>query len=577
MKKVCLRTISIFLLLALLLSAAACVGEPSDIEQTDDSSSDTTGESSSAEPEGSAVITLEELAGYTLVRPEKVSSELLEVINSLNRKLKELEPNIAYKDDYYREGTSVFSIGEYEILVGKTNREETKSFLSELRYNDYGYAMVDKKLVIAGHTDEATENAVLAFIKAILDPGKSSDGVFYSASLDYLKRLDYDIDTVLIGQAPITDYRLVYPAADKNSEKVAAQLIANSIAAACGTVIDVVDDGEPAAELEILIGKTNRNTDAEIAEMSKDIAGSEAVIGYDGKRINVFGATSTALLVAANEFGGMFKGQKTDKLELSLSPKLICKIDDSILSAMSFNVWVSGKSDERNERVLNMVRSYFPDTVGFQEVDPTWLSTLRNGLKDQYDYVGEGRDGGNNGEYNPIFYRKDKFNLIDSGTKWLSDSPNRPSKVYESSLNRIYTYALLERRSDGVKLMVVNTHLEHTSEAAREKQAKFLVDFLKSAMDYPIILTGDFNCTDASQAYTTIVSCGMSNSFKVADNKINNSATFTSYGSASKIIDFVFVSPNASAVMSYKVCDEKINNAFPSDHHPVLIEYAPIG
>ena len=129
---------------------------------------------------------------------------------------------------------------------------------------------------------------------------------------------------------------------------------------------------------------------------------------------------------------------------------------------MSFNVWVSGKTTERNERVLNMVLKYLPDTIGFQEVDPVWLSTLKSGLKDQYDFVGEGRNGGSSGEYNPIFYKKDLFTLVDSGTRWLSNTPTVVSKVEESSLNRIYTYALLERKSDGKRIMVVNTHFDHT-------------------------------------------------------------------------------------------------------------------
>ena len=244
---------------------------------------------------------------------------------------------------------------------------------------------------------------------------------------------------------------------------------------------------------------------------------------------------------------------------------------------MSFNVWVSGKTSERNERVLTMVRNYFPDTVGFQEVDPTWLSVLRDGLKDQYAYVGEGRNGGNSGEYNPIFYKKELFKLIEGGTKWLSDTPNVVSKYDESSLPRIYTYALLERKSDGKRIMVVNTHFDHTSAEAREKQAKVLVKYLNTITDYPIVLTGDFNCTNSTSAYSTIINCGMSNAYDIADKRENNAATFTNYGASNKIIDFVFVSPTKVAVTFYKVCNEKINNDFPSDHHPVLIEYAILG
>jgi hypothetical protein len=165
----------------------------------------------------------------------------------------------------------------------------------------------------------------------------------------------------------------------------------------------------------------------------------EAVIKSEGKTVTVFGNSATSLLVAANELVAKFKVAPTEKLELTLAAEQICQYNDSLLKAMSFNVWVSGKTEERNERVISMVVNYLPDTVGFQEVDPKWLTTLKAGLSELYAYVGEGRNGGNNGEYNPIFYKKDIFNLIDSGTKWLSDTPDRVSKYDESSLNRIYT------------------------------------------------------------------------------------------------------------------------------------------
>ncbi len=574
MKTISLRVISLILALLTLLSLSACTGnadgEPT--EAPSDNSSETPDVTEPVE-DGAEPILVESLANYALVRPEKVSSDLLETINLLNQKLKEVNSGITYKDDFYREDVPTYRIGEYEILVGNTNREESKKFLSELRYNDYGYALIGKKIVIAGHSEAATENAIREFMQSVLRAEGRPDGVFYSAELDFLKKLEYDVNSIVLDKTAVENFCVVYPKNNNNSEKIAAQMIADAIAEASGIVIDVVNDGEESAEYEILVGKTNRNTDAEIKAMSDKLGATEAVIKYDGKKINIFGVTATAILVAANEFNSNFENQKTEKLEVSLAPELLCKYNDSILKAMSFNVWVSGKTVERNERVLTMVRNYFPDTIGFQEVDPVWLATLREGLKDQYAYVGEGRNGGNSGEYNPIFYKKEIFNLIESGTKWLSDTPDVPSKIEESSLKRIYTYALLERKSDGTRVMIVNTHFEHTSEDAREKQAKVLVKFLKTVTDYPVILTGDFNCVDTSAAYSTVLSGGMSNSYKLADNRINNAATFTNYGSSNKIIDFVFVSTGPVAVTSYKVCNEMINNDYPSDHHPVLIEY----
>ncbi len=581
MKNIWLKTISLVLALLMLLSLnaafAGCAGdgEENTSEALGDDSSSLSEDTAPSAAAGAPIL-LENLANYAVIRPENPSSALLEEINLFFRTLKEIA-DVDYKDDFYKEGVPAYSIGEYEIIIGKTNRDETKQFLSELKYNDYGFAQIGDKIVIAGHSDEATMNAINEFFSSVINRKDKTEGVFYSSEYDFLKKLDYDVDTFYLDNTAIGNYRLVYPANNNRTEKIAAQMIASAVAEVSGIVLDVVSDNEEAVANEILVGATNRNTEAEITAMGEKLGATEAVIKYNGKRINIFGMTSTAILVAANEFTSRFENAKTDKLELPLESEFLCKYDDSMLTAMSFNVWVSGKTAERNERVLTMVRNYFPDTVGFQEVDPTWLATLRDGLKDQYAYVGEGRDGGNKGEYNPIFYKKDLFNLIDSGTKWLSDTPDKVSKVGESSLNRIYTYALLEKKSDGTRIMVVNTHFDHTNATAREQQAKVLVKYLKTITDYPIVLTGDFNCDSSSTAYSTIISSGVSNAYDLADNKINKAATFTNYGSSNKIIDFVFVSPDDVAVTSYKVCNEMINGDFPSDHHPVLIEYAILG
>jgi len=241
--------------------------------------------------------------------------------------------------------------------------------------------------------------------------------------------------------------------------------------------------------------------------------------------------------------------------------------------AMSFNVWVSSRSDARDDRVVQMVLDYMPDVIGFQETGSSWMSTLIKRLGVYYNYVGEGRDGGSSGEYNPIFYRKDKFTLLESGTYWLSDTPDKVSKFSESSLNRIYTYARLRRNSDGIEFLHINTHFDHKSSAAREKQAEVLVDFIvKQNSNQPMIITGDFNCESTSTEYKTIVNSSVVSSSGIAEKK-KNVATFHNYGNSNKIIDFIFVTPAQIHVLDYTVCNEKINGDYASDHHPVCIDY----
>lgn len=569
MKNIKLRTISLaltlFLLLPCILFASGCTGVEADVTSSDDTTA--------AETEIRKIL-VADLAKYTLIRSENASDTLRDRIRILNQKLNSITPISGYRDDYYKEGVHGLEMGEYEILVGKTNREESKQFLADLKYNDYGFAMIGSKIVIAGHSDEATCNAIEEFILAVLSNKDREEGVFYSTEYNYINKLEYSVKEIYIGEVSVADYRIVYAKNNSHSEKNAAEKIAAKIAQVSGIVVDIVrDDEDSSAEYEILVGATNRNTEGEIAQITSALGSNESIIKYDGKKVAIYGMTSTAILVAAGNLTDRILPDKTDKLTVTLEAETACRYDDSVLSAMSFNVWVSGRTDERDGRVLQMVKYYQPDTIGFQEVSPSWLSVLVSGLGDQYAYVGSGRDGGSQGEHNPIFYKKDVFKLIDSGTKWLSPTPDVLSKFEESSLNRIYTYALLERKSDGTRVLVVNTHFDHKSDEARAKQAQVLVEFLKRNSEYPVILTGDFNCQRYTTPYLTLTSAGIKNSYDVADEKLNNDATFTSYGSANKIIDFAFVSPQRLSVVSYKVCSEKINGDYPSDHHPVLIKY----
>lgn len=242
------------------------------------------------------------------------------------------------------------------------------------------------------------------------------------------------------------------------------------------------------------------------------------------------------------------------------------------LSVMSFNVWVGTRSDARNQRVIQMIKNYMPDTIGMQEIDPTWLGVLDAGIGSTYARVGEGRDGGSKGEHNPIYYNKEKFNLLGSGTYWLSDTPNVVSKHPSSSLNRIYTYAILQRKTDKAVVMHINTHFDHISEPARVSQAKLLGQFIEKYNDmYPIVVTGDFNTKYGSDTYKSLLHYGICNTVNLVDGAVNT-ATFTNYGKANDIIDFIFSNGSVRPTY-YKVCTEKINGDFPSDHHPILVKY----
>ncbi len=514
-------------------------------------------------------ISMEDIVKYSLVRSEYASSGLISAASDLYKELRNISTDIRFKDDYFREDLPEYAMGEYEILVGATNRPESAAFIKTLRTEDYGYVLRDGKILIAGADDEYTARAVRKFLQDIVN-GDTSDGVFYSEEDDTVELGSYPLDSLVIAGVPVQEFDIVYSGTGDCSERLCAERLSSAVADVTGYILTPVEDGGSDNPNKILVGMTGETP------AYPNMADNESYIGVRGTTVQLGGTSATALLNAVGELTAMFE-PTAKTISLDLAEDSIYEFDDTALTAMSFNVWVSQMEAPRIARVLKMIGNYLPDTFGVQEATHSWIKQIDGEFGDMYGYVGEGRDGGSSGEYSAIFYNKSKFEVLESGTKWLSDTPDVVSKVAESSLNRVFTYALLKRLSDGMEIMVVNTHFEHTSDAARDRQAAVLRDFLIGYTDkYPLILTGDFNTTQGSDAFRIVTDGGVTDSMSISA-ETEPGATFTSFGSASSIIDFIFVTEETVSVNSYRVCNEKIDGDFPSDHHPVFIEYVLVG
>lgn len=563
-------------LIALVCLLCACAGNGDGTQtSTDPAPSVTTpqeGEGTTT-PAAQSRIMLADLANYSVVRPETTSDSVKESTLRVYRKLGELGVK-TIKTDFIvtdRPGSKLVE-SDYEILVGNTNRKETEAATAGLRIDDYGYSLIGTKIVIFGGDDEAIDRAARAFIENVI--GKvGDDGVFMDETQNTLVLGQYNVDSMSLAGTDISDYRIVYAGSGvRYGDKELAAALGESVTRATGYVLDVVSDrAEYNGGKEILVGKTNRDVGG---AYDKTLENNGYYLGSTGNFVLMFGNSSLALASAVRDFTNMmddatFPGGNAT---LDVGERLASVPETDKLTAMSFNVWVSGRTTARDERVITMVLNYMPDTVGFQEAAPAWMSVLKQKLGRYYNYVGEGRDGGDNGEYNPIFYRKDKFTLLEYGTKWLSDTPDSVSRYAESSLNRIYTYAKLQRISDGAVFLHINTHFDHKSGDARLKQARVLIDFVKKNTGIPMIISGDFNSTPGAAPYNAIISGGLASSSEVA-RLTEKVYTFHNYGSSDKTLDYIFVMPQSIIVDRYHVCNEKIKDDYASDHHPVFIEY----
>lgn len=95
--------------------------------------------------------------------------------------------------DWYKTGTDIS--GEKEILVGNTSREETMQFLLTLNYNQYGFAVIGNKIVVAGWNETTTEHAVERFIDYFKANAVKNDDGSYSFSMLLNEKIVYDYET----------------------------------------------------------------------------------------------------------------------------------------------------------------------------------------------------------------------------------------------------------------------------------------------------------------------------------------------------------------------------------------------
>ena len=245
------------------------------------------------------------------------------------------------------------------------------------------------------------------------------------------------------------------------------------------------------------------------------------------------------------------------------------------LKVMSYNIYVGGSGRKTPERrtpaVVSVIRSQLPDSFGVQEASESWRQRLAEVLP-EYASVGLGREGSDKGEACPVFYLKDKFDLVRSETFWLSPTPEKPSLGWDARFNRVATIAVLRDKTTGATFSHMNTHFDHIGPVARLESAAMVCQKI-DALDLPCVLTGDLNDVEESPMYHRLIEGGLRDTKNLAADA-DSGITFHGYKkidkSNHKIIDFVLVNRFCQSVKSYRILRDKIGGIYPSDHFAVV-------
>ena len=239
---------------------------------------------------------------------------------------------------------------------------------------------------------------------------------------------------------------------------------------------------------------------------------------------------------------------------------------DNELRIMTLNLLV-GIDGDRAERLISYLLESSPDVLGVQEMATVWNSRFRRNkeFREMYTSVGEYGEGGTDGMRCAIFYKVDKFELIETDTKWLTPTPDEVGKIDGSVDYRIATYAILKHKETGFTYVHINTHLDTKSDDIRKAQIKYLFEAMPNFGDLPIVFSGDFNGAIDSVGYNYVINdCGFDNSALKAIGGDRYTKSTSDYGT----IDFIFIKNYGFKVNKYHVYTEsKI-----SDHYPVYID-----
>ncbi len=225
--------------------------------------------------------------------------------------------------------------------------------------------------------------------------------------------------------------------------------------------------------------------------------------------------------------------------------------------------------------VSEMLKNYEPDSFGVQEATETWLTLLDEALGEKYARVGEPRDNAKNTEYSAVYYRTDKFELLDEGTIWLSKTPEKfGSKSFFASMPRICTWATLKNKETGFVYTHVNTHLDFLVEYTRSKQAEVLLSKIGELQKAgPLVCTGDFNADERDETYEKMTA-SLDDSRLLAK-ETESGKTFHNYGRGDLFhktaIDFIFVS-KGTEVERYKIIKDTVDGMYLSDHYGIMAD-----
>ena len=490
--------------------------------------------------------------------------------------------------------------GAPAIFVGLTGHEASVSFMKDVKYSDYGYAVIGNKLCVGAHTTGNYSKLSNALLE-VLEKSKGADLKLTSED-NFMHQSTYG--TATVNGSPIDAFTLV---CESEELKKDIDKALSDIGSSTGAVINAkygTDTEE--SEYEILVGNVGRaETNAFYAEIGTY---SDYTVNISGKKISILARDDLSLECGITALGALFKENAKKGQTLALTDadsfkgsfyedaklKIEARPEGTDLRIGCNNVYFhqnneKEKIDYRTPILLDSFKYMDADILLLQEVSPRWHQLMDGLMQSKLGYtvvptsteITPVLDGRAN--YTPIWYRAEKVELLDYGYKQYETVKLEPDSYLSSS--KSYTWALFKDKATGKQLITVSTHFtwapenfNPTPDQCRTMDAAEVVELVKQLeVEYagvPVILMGDLNCQVGSNPYKTLSEV-FSDVTKVTE-KNNQMYGGTTHAVASSsvggsIIDHTLYTEDALNFKMYQhVYNEWSFNS--TDHIPLLLD-----
>lgn len=265
-----------------------------------------------------------------------------------------------------------------------------------------------------------------------------------------------------------------------------------------------------------------------------------------------------------------------------VNPVTSTGMDSVEIKVSTFNIRYNAQADIdsgngwslRKQPVANLIKTHGFEIVGTQEGDRDQMADLQ-GLLPTFGMISYPY-GGANGDLHTcgILYKKDRFELLEQGVFWLSQTPDEPSLGWDATDRRICTWAKFKEKKSGKTFFYFNAHFYWRLQEAKRESGPLIVRKIKEiAADSPSICVGDFNSTSQTPQIAALKVL-LNDSFDVSKGvkkgpEDTNLGGGNFLGPAKGRIDYIFLS-KFIAVQDYEVYPNQYNgNRYPSDHFPV--------